>query len=131
MYPARSTSSLGSPACRAGVGYLLKDRVADVGDFLDALTRVAAGGTALDYDVVGQIIRTSRNSSTLDTLTDRERQVLALMAEGRSNTAIAGALHLSNASVEKHITSIFGKLGLPQSVSDHRRVLAVLRYIRA
>jgi len=113
------------------VGYLLKDRVADVGDFLDALTRVAAGGTALDYDVVGQIIRTSRNSSTLDTLTDRERQVLAIMAEGRSNTAIAGALHLSNASVEKHITSIFGKLGLPQSVSDHRRVLAVLRYIRA
>ena len=114
-----------------GVGYLLKDRVADVGDFLDALTRVAAGGTALDYEVVSHIIRTSRHGSTLDTLTVRERQVLALMAEGRSNTAIAGALHLSNASVEKHITSIFGKLGLPQSDTDHRRVLAVLRYIRA
>jgi DNA-binding NarL/FixJ family response regulator len=112
-----------------GVGYLLKDRVADVGDFLDALSRVAAGGTVLDPEAVSQIVGASRHGSDLDALTTREREVLELMAQGRSNTAIAGALFLSCASVEKHVTSIFGKLGLPPSQSDHRRVLAVLRYL--
>jgi DNA-binding NarL/FixJ family response regulator len=114
-----------------GVGYLLKDRVAFVSEFLDALTRVANGGTALDPEVVSQIVNTSRQRSTLDILTGREREVLALMAEGRSNQGIAEALHLSYATVEKHITNIFGKLHLPPSDSDHRRVLAVLRYIQA
>lgn len=112
-----------------GVGYLLKDRVADVAEFVDALTRVAAGATVLDPEVISQIIGASRRHATLDTLTARERQVLTLMAEGRSNTAIANALNLSYASVEKHITGIFGKLGLPPSDTDHRRVLAVLRYL--
>jgi DNA-binding NarL/FixJ family response regulator len=112
-----------------GVGYLLKDRVADVSEFIDAATRVAAGGTVLDPDVVGQIIRASRRATALDTLTEREHQVLALMAEGRSNTAIAATLHLSYASIEKHVTNIFTKLGLPPSDTDHRRVLAVLRYL--
>jgi DNA-binding NarL/FixJ family response regulator len=112
-----------------GVGYLLKDRVADVSQFLDALTRVAAGATVLDPEAVSQIMNAGRRAATLDTLTDRERQVLSLMAEGRSNTAIATTLSLSYASVEKHITNIFAKLGLPPSDTDHRRVLAVLRYL--
>jgi DNA-binding NarL/FixJ family response regulator len=112
-----------------GLGYLLKDRVADVSDFLDAISRVASGGTVLDPEVVSQIMAASRRSVTLDGLTERERQVLALMAEGRSNAAIAAALFVSGASVEKHVTSIFGKLSLPPSTSDHRRVLAVLRYL--
>jgi DNA-binding NarL/FixJ family response regulator len=112
-----------------GVDYLLKDRVADVGEFLDALTRVAGGATVLDPEAVSHIIGASRRSAALDTLTDRERQVLSLMAEGRSNTAIATAIHLSYASVEKHVTGIFTKFGLPQSDTDHRRVLAVLRYL--
>ncbi len=112
-----------------GVGYLLKDRVADVGEFLDAMTRVAAGATVLDPEVVSQIFGASRRSSTLDTLTGRERQVLELMAQGRSNAAIAGTLRLSSASVEKYVTSIFAKLGLPPSETDHRRVLAVLRHL--
>ena len=103
--------------------------MADVGEFLDALSRLAGGATLLDPEVVSQIVRASRRSSTLDNLTARERQVLELMAEGRSNTAIAEGLRLSNASVEKYVTSIFGKLGLPPSDSDHRRVLAVLRYL--
>jgi DNA-binding NarL/FixJ family response regulator len=114
-----------------GIGYLLKDRVADVSDFLDALARVAAGGTVLDPEVVSQILGASRRLSTLDTLTARERQVLALMAEGRSNGAIAETLFLSYASVEKYVTGIFGKLGLPPSPADHRRVLAVLRYLES
>jgi DNA-binding NarL/FixJ family response regulator len=114
-----------------GVGYLLKDRVADVSDFVEALHRVAAGGTVLDPEVVSQIIGASRRTDALATLTERERQVLALMAEGRSNAAIAGAMHLSYASVEKYVTSIFGKLLLPPSQADHRRVLAVLRYLRS
>jgi DNA-binding NarL/FixJ family response regulator len=112
-----------------GVGYLLKDRLADVSEFLDALARVAAGATVLDPEVVSQIMGASRRVSTLDSLTARERQVLQLMAEGRSNTAIAAGLRLTNASVEKYVTSIFGKLGLPPSEADHRRVLAVLRYL--
>jgi DNA-binding NarL/FixJ family response regulator len=118
----------GSPA---GVGYLLKDRVADVTEFTDAVTRVAAGGTALDREVVSQLLAASRHSGGLDPLTQRERDVLALMAEGRSNAGIAAALVLSLGTVEKHVASIFGKLGLPASESDNRRVLAVLRYLES
>jgi DNA-binding NarL/FixJ family response regulator len=114
-----------------GLGYLLKDRVADVGDFLDALARVAAGATVLDPEVVSQILGASRRVFAIETLTARERQVLGLMAEGRSNSAIAGALAVSPASVEKYVTGIFGKLGLPPSDTDHRRVLAVLRYLES
>lgn len=114
----------------AGVGYLLKDRVADVGDFVEALTRVAAGGTALDPEVVTQLLGASRQAATLDTsLTRRESEVLALMAEGRSNAAIADALIVGEGAVEKHVANIFAKLGLPVSDSDNRRVLAVLRYL--
>jgi DNA-binding NarL/FixJ family response regulator len=113
------------------VGYLLKDRVADVSDFVDALARVAAGGTVLDPEVVTQMLATSRRTDDLDALTPREREVLALMAEGRSNTAIAERLVLAYGSVEKHVTSIFTKFGLPPSAGDHRRVLAVLRYLRS
>ncbi|SHH11305.1 response regulator [Streptoalloteichus hindustanus] len=114
-----------------GVGYLLKDRVADVRDFVDALTRIAAGETVLDPEVVTRLLRASARSSTVETLTARERDVLALMAEGRSNAAIARELSLSGGSVEKHVTNIFAKLGLPPSEDDHRRVLAVLRYLRS
>jgi DNA-binding NarL/FixJ family response regulator len=114
-----------------GVGYLLKDRVAEVRDFVDALTRVAAGETVLDPEVVTHLLGASRRGGALDTLTDREREVLALMAEGRSNTAIAKTLFLTQGAVEKHVTSIFAKLGLPPSNDDHRRVLAVLRHLEA
>jgi DNA-binding NarL/FixJ family response regulator len=114
----------------AGVGYLLKDRVADVEEFVEALSRVAAGGTALDPEVVTQLLRASRNDG-LGTLTARERDVLVLMAEGRSNTAIAGILVVSERSVEKHVANIFSKLGLAPSDADHRRVLAVLRYLQS
>ena len=113
----------------AGVGYLLKDRVADVGEFVDALSRVAAGGTALDPEVVTQLLGASRRANGLTTLTARERDVLALMAEGRSNAAIAGILVVTERAVEKHISNIFSKLGLAPSDADHRRVLAVLRYL--
>jgi len=112
-----------------GVGYLLKDRVANVGEFIDAIDRVAAGGTALDPEVVTGMLKATRHASALSTLTARERDVLALMAEGRSNRAIAGQLVISERAVEKHISNIFGKLGLPPSDSDHRRVLAVLTYL--
>jgi DNA-binding NarL/FixJ family response regulator len=112
-----------------GVGYLLKDRVANVGEFIDAITRVAAGGTALDPEVVAGMLNASRHASSLLALTARERDVLALMAEGRSNTAIAEQLVVSDRGVEKHISNIFSKLGLPPSDSDHRRVLAVLAYL--
>jgi DNA-binding NarL/FixJ family response regulator len=113
----------------AGVGYLLKDRVADVAEFADALVRVAAGGTALDPEVVSQLVRASRHTDGIAALTPREREVLALMAEGRSNAAIAAALVVTGGVVEKHVASIFGKLGLPPSEADNRRVLAVLRYL--
>jgi DNA-binding NarL/FixJ family response regulator len=114
----------------AGVGYLLKDRVADVSEFVDALRRVAAGGTALDPEVVTQLMGASRRAATLgDALTRREGQVLALMAEGRSNAAIAGLLVVSEGAVEKHVANIFLKLALPVSDTDNRRVLAVLRYL--
>jgi DNA-binding NarL/FixJ family response regulator len=115
----------------AGVGYLLKDRVADVGEFVDALGRVAAGGTALDPEVVTQLLAASRQGDGLAALTARERDVLALMAEGRSNAAIAGVLVVSERSVEKHVGNIFSKLGLAPSDADHRRVLAVLRYLES
>ena len=111
-----------------GVGYLLKDRVADVAEFLDALRRVAAGGTALDPEVVAQLlVRTGGNP--LDDLTQRERDVLALMAEGRSNTEIGAALVITESAVSKHINSIFAKLELYPGDVGHRRVLAVLRYL--
>jgi DNA-binding NarL/FixJ family response regulator len=113
-----------------GVGYLLKDRVADVAEFVDALIRVAAGGIALDPEVVGQLMRSSRQVHGLAALTSREREVLASMAEGRSNAGIAAALVITEGVVEKHVASIFGKLGLPPSETDNRRVLAVLRYLR-
>ena len=113
----------------AGVGYLLKDRVADVAEFAEALTRVADGGTALDPEVVSQLFRASRRADGLATLTRRERDVLTLMAEGRSNAGIGAALVISGGAVEKHVASIFGKLGLPPSEGDNRRVLAVLRYL--
>ena len=113
----------------AGVGYLLKDRVANVAEFAAALERVARGGTALDPEVVSQLFRASRQRGGLTTLTPRERQVLALMAEGRSNSGIAAELVVSGGAVEKHVASIFGKLGLPPGESDNRRVLAVLQYL--
>ena len=113
----------------AGVGYLLKDRVADVREFVDALARVAAGGTALDPEVVGQLLGASRNADDLAALTPREREVLALMAEGRSNAGIANALVVSVGVVEKHVASVFGKLRLPPDEGDNRRVLAVLRFL--
>jgi DNA-binding NarL/FixJ family response regulator len=114
----------------AGVGYLLKDRVADVAEFTDALERVAAGGTALDPEVVSQLLGASRRSTGLASLTARERDVLSLMAEGRSNAGIAAGLVVSGGAVEKHVASIFAKLGLPPSEGDNRRVLAVLQYLR-
>ena len=115
----------------AGVGYLLKDRVADVGEFVEALGRVAAGGTALDPEVVTQLLGASRRTDGLGSLTPRERDVLALMAEGRSNGAIAATLVVSERAVEKHVGNIFMKLGLAPSDADHRRVLAVLRYLES
>lgn len=113
----------------AGIGYLLKDRVADVADFAEALVRVASGGTALDPEVVTQLMGASRHSDALTGLTPREREVLALMAEGRTNSAIATSLTVSEGAVEKHIANIFAKLDLHATSSDHRRVLAVLRYL--
>ena len=112
-----------------GIGYLLKDRVANVAEFTDAIARVAAGGTALDPEVVAGLLNASRHASALSGLTAREHDVLALMAEGRSNSAIAHRLAVSERAVEKHISNIFAKLGLPPSDSDHRRVLAVLAYL--
>jgi len=113
----------------AGIGYLLKDRVADVSDFVEALVRVASGGTALDPEVVTQLLGASRRSDSISRLSAREREVLSLMAEGRSNAAIATALVVSEGAVEKHVANIFAKLDLPVSQSDHRRVLAVLRFL--
>jgi DNA-binding NarL/FixJ family response regulator len=113
----------------SGIGYLLKDRVADVAEFADALERVACGGTALDPEVVSQLLGASRRSTGLASLTGRERDVLSLMAEGRSNAGIAAGLVVTGGAVEKHVASIFAKLGLPPSESDNRRVLAVLRYL--
>jgi len=115
----------------AGIGYLLKDRVADVSEFVDALVRVASGGTALDPEVVTQLLGSSHRAHSISTLSGREREVLSLMAEGRSNAAIASELVISEGAVEKHVANIFIKLDLPVSQSDHRRVLAVLRFLES
>ncbi|MEU4199257.1 response regulator transcription factor [Streptomyces sp. NPDC026294] len=112
----------------SGMGYLLKQRVADVEEFIEALRRVADGGTALDPQVVAQLL-VRRRSDPLERLTEREREVLALMAEGRSNAGIAGALVVSESAVAKHINNILAKLDLPRADADHRRVLAVLRFL--
>ncbi|OFT93550.1 response regulator transcription factor [Brevibacterium sp. HMSC24B04] len=114
-----------------GFGYLLKDRVADVSDFLEAVDKVAAGGTVLDPEVVSQIMVRSRRDTGIDQLSAREREVLALMAEGKSNSAIASALFLSAGAVEKHISSVFTKLGLSAGADDNRRILAVLKFLGA
>lgn len=114
-----------------GVGYLLKERVVQLDDFIDALHRVAAGGTALDPDVITQLFGRTRRRDRLRELTARERDVLALMAQGRTNTAIATALRVTERAVEKHVTNIFTKFDLAPSDADHRRVLAVIRYLES
>src|SRR5262249_36223017 len=113
-----------------GVGYLLKDRVGDLARFVDAVQRVAEGGSALDPDVVARMVGRRRQDSTLDDRTPREREVLELMAEGRSNQGIAEELIVTVSAVERHVTSIFGKLDLRQAPEDHRRVLAVLEFLK-
>jgi DNA-binding NarL/FixJ family response regulator len=125
---ARAAADLlaGSPA---GVGYLLKDRVADVSDFIEAIGTVARGGTVLDPEVVRQLLGAARHADSLGSLTGREREVLSLIAQGRSNTAIAEALFITPGVVEKHVASIFAKLGLAPSDSDNRRVIAAIRYL--
>jgi DNA-binding NarL/FixJ family response regulator len=115
---------------RGGVGYLLKDRVADVREFVEAVRRVAQGGTAMDPEAVAQLLGGRSDDSPLDELTPREREVLELMAEGRTNHAIAERMVVTEGAVEKHVSNIFGKLGLPPSDVDHRRVLAVLAFLR-
>ncbi len=114
-----------------GFGYLLKDRVLDIDDFLESVRRVARGGTAIDPEVVGQLLGRSRAEDPLDELTPREREVLTLMAEGRSNRGICEKLFLSPKTVETHVNRIFGKLDLAQAPDDHRRVLAVLAFLRS
>jgi DNA-binding NarL/FixJ family response regulator len=116
---------------RGGVGYLLKDRIMDVDDFVDAVRRVGTGGTALDPEVVAQLFARRQVQGPIERLTARETEVLGLMAEGRSNAAIARDLVLTVGAVEKHVASILGKLQLPPSDDDHRRVLAVLAYLRS
>jgi DNA-binding NarL/FixJ family response regulator len=113
-----------------GVGYLLKDRVFNVGQFVDAVQQVAAGGTAMDPEVVAQLLTRRAGDRPLATLTPREREALEFMAEGRSNAAIAARMHVTEKAVSKHTNSIFGKLGLPPSEDDNRRVLAVLAYLQ-
>ena len=114
-----------------GVGYLLKDGIRDVGEFADSVRRVAEGGSAFDPAVVSRLVGQRQGDNPLDTLTPREREVLELMAQGRSNQAIAEKLVVTHGAVEKHVRSIFGKLGLPVSAEDHRRVLAVLTYLNS
>jgi len=128
--PVYTAELLDSPG--AGLGYLLKERVSDIADFVDALHRVAAGGTALDREVVSELVRTrSAVSNKLDPLTPRERETLALMAEGRTNAGIAREMVVTLGAVEKHISNIFAKLNLPDTDDDHRRVLAVLTFLRS
>jgi DNA-binding NarL/FixJ family response regulator len=124
------TSELLASSGEGGVGYLLKERVGDVRGFLDAIERVAAGGTALDRAVVAELVQAREGGDTFADLTPREREVMELMAEGRTNAAIARALVVQPGAVEKHISSIFSKLDLPASDDDHRRVLAVLAFLR-
>ena len=114
-----------------GIAYVLKDRVTDVSDFLETVDRVGAGGTVIDPEVVSQLLARTRRREPLEDLSPREREVLSLMAEGRSNVAIAEKLVITQRAVEKHVKSIFQKLRLPQAETDHRRVLAVLRYLEA
>jgi DNA-binding NarL/FixJ family response regulator len=114
-----------------GVGYMLKDRVADLDDFADAIRRVANGGSALDPTIVSQLLSKRREAGPLDDVTPREREVLELMAEGRSNQGIAERLDISERGVQKHVTNIMDKLGIPAGADDHRRVLAVLTFLRA
>jgi DNA-binding NarL/FixJ family response regulator len=114
-----------------GVGYLLKDRVSDVNEFANAVRRVGEGGSALDPTIVSQLVGRRRRDDPIDQLTPREREVLGLMAEGRSNSGIAEQLVVTERAVEKHVTSIFAKLRLPAAPEDHRRVLAVLAYLRS
>ncbi len=114
-----------------GVAYVLKDRVTNVGEFIDTIDRVAAGGTVIDPEVVGQLLARTRQREPLSDLSPREREVLELMAEGRSNGAIASTLVITQRAVEKHVKSIFQKLRLPPADTDHRRVLAVLRFLEA
>jgi DNA-binding NarL/FixJ family response regulator len=114
-----------------GVGYLLKERIADISTLLDAVHRIAGGGSVIDPQVVGQLLGRHRREDPLHELTEREREVLQLMAEGRSNHAIAERMVITERAVEKHVTSIFSKLGLPPAEEDHRRVLAVLTFLRA
>jgi DNA-binding NarL/FixJ family response regulator len=114
-----------------GVGYLLKDRISDVEEFASAVRRVAEGGSALDPTIVSQLVGRRRGSDPIGSLTPREREVLGLMAEGRSNAGIAARLVVTERAVEKHVTNIFGKLRLPAASADHRRVLAVLAYLRS
>ena len=114
-----------------GVGYLLKDRVSDMNEFADAVRRVGEGGSALDPTIVSQLVGRRRRDDPIDQLTPREREVLGLMAEGRSNSGIAEQLVVTERAVEKHVTSIFAKLRLPAAPEDHRRVLAVLAYLRS
>ena len=114
----------------AGIGYLLKDRIAEVGEFLGAVRQVGNGGTVLDPEVVAQLLARARRKDPLERLTAREREVLALMAEGRTNPAIARALVVSDKAVEKHVGNIFSKLDLPPTDDDHRRVLAVLQWVK-
>jgi DNA-binding NarL/FixJ family response regulator len=118
-------------ASGVGIGYLLKDRVADVAEFVDAVRRVGSGGTALDPEVVAQLLVRARRQDPLERLTPREREVLSLMAEGRSNPAIARALVVTDKAVEKHVSNILTKLDLPPDEDDHRRVLAVLQWVRS
>jgi DNA-binding NarL/FixJ family response regulator len=115
----------------AGIGYVLKDRVTDVGQFLETVDRIAEGGTAIDPEVVSQLLARTRRQEPLSDLSPREREVLGLMAEGRTNAAIASELVVTQRAVEKHVKSIFQKLRLPPAETDHRRVLAVLRYLEA
>ncbi|OHV40060.1 MULTISPECIES: LuxR C-terminal-related transcriptional regulator [Pseudofrankia] len=129
VQPLYARELLASPG--GGVGYLLKDRVSDVGQFVDAIRRVAAGGSAMDPEVVAELLTRRSRDEPLRTLTAREREVLGLMAEGRSNAAIAGRLFVTEKAVGKHTNNIFSKLSLPPSADDNRRVLAVLAYLNS
>ncbi|MBJ7331380.1 MAG: response regulator transcription factor [Solirubrobacteraceae bacterium] len=130
-YALELLSDAGSNPAGAGTGYLLKDRVGDLDRFVESVRRVGEGGSALDPEVVAQLLGRRRQTDPLEPLSPREREVLSLMAEGRSNHGIAQQLVVTDRAIEKHVTSIFGKLNLPAAPDDHRRVLAVLAFVRA